>query len=87
MDQDWIHYLPAEQQEEARTRRKRNRWLQKTRNRRFWVRVCVAVYLLWCLYLLLSGKGMAFCFALIPLLAMPAIGALAWWLTYKEFHD
>ena len=87
MGRDWIDYLPPEQRDEAQARRQRNRWLQKTRNRLFWVKVSVGTYGVWCLYLVISGKAMAFGFALIPLIAMPAIGALAWWLTYKEFHE
>jgi hypothetical protein len=36
---------------------------------------------------LIQGKGFAFALSLIPLISMPAIAWLAWWLVYKEFHD
>ena len=47
MGRDWIDYLPPEQREEAQARRQRNRWLQKTRNRLFWVKVSVGTYCTW----------------------------------------
>ena len=54
--------------------------------RRFWGRLCLGIYGLWCLILIASGNGFTFGLALVPALSLPAIGWLAWWLVYKEFH-
>ena len=84
---DWIDYLPEEQRKRRASERKRLRRLQILRQRRTWLWACLSVYSVWCLSLLIQGKIFAFALALIPLITMPAIAWLAWWLVYKEFHD
>jgi hypothetical protein len=84
---DWIDYLPEEQRKQRASERKRLRQMQILRERRTWLLACLGVYIVWCLSLLIQGKDFAFALALIPLISMPAIAWLAWWLVYKEFHD
>ena len=87
MPQDWIKYLPEEESRKRKAQRRQLRRLQVLRKRGFWVGLCVVVYSLWCISMLAKGEILTFSFALIPLLTMPAIGWLAWWLVYKEFHE
>lgn len=86
-DHNWINYLPEEQRKQRLHERKRLRQLQFFRERRTWLSVCFIFYSAWCLSLLIQGKVFAFILTLIPLISMPAIAWLAWWLVYKEFHD
>jgi hypothetical protein len=87
MGRDWIHYLPDAQRRKSQAQRRRLRRLQILRRRPFWLWCCVAIYAIWCLALLANGNILAFGLALIPLVSLPAIGWLAWWLVYKEFND
>ena len=87
MPRDWVEYLPAEECRKRQSQRRRLRRLQVFRRRAFWIGLCIAAYTLWCLSILVKGYMLAFGFSLIPLFTMPAIGWLAWWLVYKEFHD
>lgn len=86
MPRDWIEYLPEEESRKRQAQRRRLRRFQFLRKRGFWICLCIAVYALWCLSLLAKGNILAFSLSLIPLFSMPAIGWLAWWLVYKEFH-
>jgi hypothetical protein len=87
MPQDWIEYLPKEESRKRQSQRRRLRRLQVFRRRGFWIGLCVAVYALWCLSMLVSGDILAFSFALIPLVTMPAIAWLTWWLVFRDFHQ
>ena len=87
MTRDWIEYLPKDERPKREAQRRLLRRLQLLRKRRFWIWTCVATYGIWCLWLLAEGNTMAFGLALIPLISMPAIGWLTWWLVYKEFHE
>jgi len=43
-------------------------------------------YIAICLGLLLSGTGSVAVLASLPLLLVPPVGCLAYWLLWKEFH-
>ena len=86
MPHDWSHYLPEERRRQVLAQRRRLQRRQQLRGKRFWVGVCLAIYGLWCLALILQGNLLTLSFSLVPLLSMPAIAWLAWWLVYKEFH-
>jgi hypothetical protein len=51
------------------------------------VGTCVAAYLIWCLALLANGMVFAFSLALLPILFLPPLAYLAWWLVWKEFNQ
>lgn len=87
MANDWLHYLPEERRRAVSRNRRRLRRLQILRRRSFWQGLCLLIYGTWCVVLIARGNTLTFGFALVPLLSMPAIGWLAWWLVYKEFHD
>lgn len=46
----------------------------------------VAAYAALCVGLLLSGAGAVALLAALPLLLVPPLGCLAYWLLWKEFH-
>jgi len=87
MSGDWSKYIPEHQREQAEQLRRRLRRRSVLLQRGFWVKLCLGIYGGWCLALVLSGNGFTFGLALVPLVSIPAIGWLAWWLVYKEFHQ
>ena len=86
MPRDWADYLPPDQQRKGRRRRQRQRWLTALHRPKVRIAVCVLIYTLWSLALLLGGMVFPFALALLPLLALPPLGYLAWWLVWREFN-
>ena len=81
------NYLPPERRT-ARHRRdlQRQRLLSWLRGRRQRIGLITTVYLLiWCLPLL-WGQALITASALLPLLLVPPVGWLVYWLMWKEFH-
>ena len=87
MPADWADYLPEDQRQERQRLRRQLRRATQLKRRSFWLQVCAVVYGLWCLGLLFSGQALVLGLALVPLLSLPAIAALAWWLLWKEFNS
>lgn len=87
MARDWADYLPPEQRQRRERRRLLRRRLQLLRERRVQIGVCVGIYLVWCLALLLRGLWFAFSLSVLPVLVLPLLAYLAWWLVWKEFHE
>lgn len=87
MPGDWSDYLPQHERKQIERRRQRQRWLTALKQRRVLISLCVGVYLLWCLVLLLRGLWFAFSLSVLPIVCMPPLGYLAWWLVWKEFHE
>ena len=87
MSPDWADYLPPEQRRRRERQRLLRRILMQLRQRRVLVGSCVGIYLLWCLALLAGGMLFAFSLALLPILLLPPLGYLAWWLVWKEFNQ
>jgi hypothetical protein len=86
MARDWADYLPAHEQRRRRRERQRRRFLQTLQRPRVRIGLCLLIYGLWTLALLVGGMGFPFALALLPLLALPPVGYLAWWLVWREFH-
>ena len=86
-----IHPLWAFLPEESRTpqalRRLRQRrlwaWLKQKRQR---IALVVLLYLLIWSIPLLIGEALLTVFAVLPLLLVPPVGYLVYWLVWKEFH-
>lgn len=82
----WLH-LPAEQRRRrhhARLLLRRLRaWLQQRRQR---LGMALAFYLGLCMLPLLAGLPLLGVAALLPLLLVPPVGVLVYWLVWKEFH-
>ena len=82
------HHLPPERRNRtalwALQLRRLRAWLGKRRQR---VSLTLVAYLLvWSLPLLV-GQPVITVFALMPLLLVPPVGWLVYWLVWKEFHD
>jgi len=86
MPADWADYLPPEKRDERERSRQRLRLRALLRQRSSLLIAAGAVYGVWTLGLLISGNAFVFVLALVPLLSLPAIAALAWWLLYKDFN-
>jgi predicted anti-sigma-YlaC factor YlaD len=86
MPADWADYLPPEKREARERSRQRLRLRALLKQRRSLLIAAASVYGVWTLGLLISGNGFVFVLALVPLLSLPAIAALAWWLLYKDFN-
>ena len=81
------HYLPPER----RNRRERvdfrcRRLLARLQGRRERVVVVTGLYVLIWLIPIAFGQVLITVFALLPLLLVPPVGLLVYWLVWKEFH-
>lgn len=83
----WWHHLPPER------RRKRERLRLQSRRFRAWlsqrrqlIGLTVAFYLLCCVAPLALGLSLLAVVALLPLLLVPPVGLLVYWLVWQEFH-
>ena len=81
------NYLPPERRNrrEGATLRGR-RLLARLQGRRERVVVATGVYVLIWLIPLIFGQVLITVFALLPLLLVPPVGLLVYWLVWKEFH-
>ena len=81
------NYLPAKQRSQrARLSLEVHRTLAWMRRRRQRIAIAIATYVLLWLIPLLGGQVLITAFALLPLLLVPPVGALVYWLVWKEFH-
>ena len=81
-----LRYVPEGERQAAERQR---RWLLLRawlRVRRHQILLLLAVYLLFCLVPLALGQVVLSGFALLPLLLVPPVGFLIYWLVWKEFH-
>ena len=83
----WLVHLPPEQRRRARFERRLlllRAWLGLRRSQ---IQLLLALYLIFCLLPLLLGLVTLTAFALLPLLLVPPVAVLIYWLVWKEFHD
>ena len=83
----WDHLPPERRTRSARWVLKLQRlkaWLGGRRQR---VSLTVFIYLLVWSMPLVVGQPVITVFALMPLLLVPPVGWLVYWLVWKEFHD
>ena len=86
-----IHPLWAFLPEDARSaqtlhrlrRRRLGSWLKQKRQR---IGLVVILYLLIWSIPLLAGEPLLSAFAVLPLVLVPPVGYLVYWLVWKEFH-
>jgi len=80
-------YLPAEQQTPGHRRRlQRQRiwaWMQERRQR---ISLLLTIYIVLWMLPLFWGQVLISLFALLPLLLVPPLGWLVYWLVWKDFH-
>ena len=82
----WIAYLPEAQRNRAARQRRwlhLRAWLGVPRHQ---IQLLLGGYLLLCLLPLALGLITLTAFALLPLLLVPPVGYLIYWLVWKEFH-
>jgi|LauGreDrversion4_2_1035121.scaffolds.fasta_scaffold58311_2 uncharacterized BrkB/YihY/UPF0761 family membrane protein len=81
----WRHIPAAEQQKRLREirRLRLKAWFTRRGNQ---MKAALAVYLLICLVPLFIGLPLLSAFAAMPLLLLPAVGYLSYWLIWQEFH-
>ena len=81
------NYLPAQQRSRrARLSLEAHRAWAWMRRRRQCIAIAIATYVLVWLIPLLVGQVLITSFALLPLLLVPPVGVLVYWLVWKEFH-
>lgn len=82
----WWQHVPEERRptlNRSLRRLRRGEWMRRRRSR---ILVMVMLYALLCaLPILFGGAGLSL-LAVLPMLLLPALGLLTWWLTWKEFH-
>ena len=83
----WWQHVPQDQRQKLQRQR---RWLHLKawlgiRNNR--IKLLLGFYLLLCLVPLGLGLFTLVAFAIMPLLLVPPVALLIYWLVWKEFHD
>ena len=80
-------YLPADQQTPNHRRRlQRQRLWAWMQNRRQRISLLLTLYIVLWMLPLLWGQVLISLFALLPLLLVPPLGWLVYWLVWKDFH-
>jgi hypothetical protein len=82
----WWDYVPTEKRRGLQWQSWRRRLRQRLIRRWNVVVAVVVLYLLLCLLLNVFGAGSLISLAMMPLLLLPIVTLLAWWLAWKEFH-
>ena len=82
----WWRYVPAEEQPRRRQQWRRA-WLRaQLQRRRVQIALLLLLNLLICLVPWWLGLRSLAVLALLPVVAVPLVGALAYWITWQEFH-
>jgi hypothetical protein len=82
----WLGYLPRHQQAKQRLQRRLLLLRATLAQPRHQILVLLLGYLLACLLPLAFGLATLTGFALLPLLVVPPVGFLIYWLVWKEYH-
>jgi hypothetical protein len=85
-DHAWWTYVPTEKRRNLQLHSWQRRLRQRFIRRRNVVVAVALFYLLLCLLLNVFGAGSLISLAMMPLLLLPMVTLLAWWLAWKEFH-
>jgi hypothetical protein len=83
----WWQHVPKQQKPQALWRRQRNRVLLLVSSRPSRLIFILGVYLGIIVVIALSGAGAVSLLVLLPLLLLPALAGVAWWLTWTEYHQ
>lgn len=82
----WWNYVPQSARAGRLQAAQRHRWQQRLGQRRSQISILVGIYAILCAMPLLAGLKSLALLAVLPLLLLPALGYLVYWLTWKEFH-
>ena len=81
----WVH-VPVHQRFQRRLGVWCFRWREVLLRRPFLITTLFIAYAVICFVILLSSTGGVALLATLPLLLVPPVGALAYWLLWNEFH-
>ena len=82
----WWRHIPQEQQQQRARQIRMLRlraWIGRRGNQ---MKVAITLYLLMCLVPIAFGLPLFSAFASLPLLLLPAVGYLSYYLIWQEFH-
>ena len=82
----WWQHVPEAKRPALITAVRRRRLVELLAHRRSRILGLVAIYVLFCSLPIVLGGASLSALALLPLLLLPALAGLTWWLTWKEFH-
>jgi Zn-dependent membrane protease YugP len=82
----WWQHVPAERQQATLWRRRQRRLWQLLSSRRSQLLLLLGLLLVLTAGLAVAGAGGFSLALLLPLLLLPALAALSYWLTWREFH-
>ena len=82
----WRHLPPERRSQRARLQLKAWRWWAWLQLRRQRIGVAIGLYVLIWLIPLLLQQPLITSFALLPLVLVPPVGWLIYWLVWQEFH-
>ena len=83
----WQHLPPERRNRRERLAFRSRRLLARLQGRRERVVVVSGLYVLIWLIPLAFGQVLITVFALLPLLLVPPVGLLVYWLVWREFHE
>ncbi|KEF41550.1 MAG: hypothetical protein ER33_10720 [Cyanobium sp. CACIAM 14] len=84
---DWWRFVPAEQLRRRRFKAWRLRWKERLRRRGVAIALAFLCYGLVVIALLLHLPPLVGLLALAPMVLLPLLGYLTYWLLWKEFHE
>lgn len=83
---DWSRHVPVARRRQAVLHRYIQRIYTRVSSRRARLAYLVVVYLIICAYVLVSTSPSVAFLALAPLLLLPGLGLLAYWLVWSDYH-
>ena len=84
---DWWRFVPAGQRPGRRIKAWRLRWRERLRHRSVAIALAFLAYGLVVLWLLRQLPPVVGLLALAPMLLLPLLAYLTYWLLWKEFHE
>lgn len=84
---DWWRFVPPEQRRGRRFKVWRLRWKERLRHRSVAIALAFLAYGLVLVWLLLHLPVLVALLALAPMLLIPLLAYLTYWLLWKEFHE
>ena len=84
---DWWRFVPPKQRPRRRFKAWRLRWKERLSQRWLGITLAFLTYGLVLLWLMLHLPPVVTLLALAPMVLLPLLGYLTYWLLWKEFHE
>jgi hypothetical protein len=84
---DWWRFVPPKQRPRRRFKAWRLRWKERLSQRWLGITLAFLTYVLVILWLMLHLPPVVTLLALAPMVLLPLLGYLTYWLLWKEFHE